>query len=204
MFEKAKFHSSSRTQEQFPSLTNERGVPIAEIALVGRSNVGKSSLINHLTRNQRLAHVSSTPGKTQSINFFSVAHTITLVDLPGYGFAKISHSARKQWGTLIHHYLETRSQLKLILLLLDIRHPPTQDDLTFIRWALHFEKPLLLVFTKADKLSPHEGKRQQEQTLALLTREMGDIPFTHLSYSIKDGKGRAALIGEIEKVLGWE
>ncbi len=153
MFAKAEFITSAATNSQYPSVVDEGGNPLPELAVVGRSNVGKSSLINHLTQNKKLARVSSTPGKTQLINFFNLDEELILVDLPGYGFAKVPKTIRDDWSALIQNYLENRNELKLILLLCDARHPPTKDDLLFVQWAKHYQKPLILLFTKTDKLN---------------------------------------------------
>lgn len=175
-----------------------------EIAFAGRSNVGKSSLINHLTQKKDLAKVSSTPGKTQLINFFDIDESFALVDLPGYGFAKISKETREKWGDLIQGYLENRKTLKLIILLIDLRHPPTIEDIAFAKWALHFNKPLLIVFTKSDKLSKNEVISHCQRNFTLLTKEIGDKSVTQVPYSIKDGKARTTLIHEIKKQLAWD
>lgn len=198
MFEKAKFLLSTAKPEQFP----ESSLP--EIAFVGRSNVGKSSLLNHLTQNKKLAHVSAKPGKTQLINFFTIDENLTLVDLPGYGFAKIAKSVREAWGNLIQAYLEKRKNLALILLLVDLRHPPTEDDLAFAQWASHYKKPLLIVFTKSDKLKPKEIQKQAERNLDLLCEAIGDTSFPHVIYSIKDAKARKNLIYAIKRKVKWD
>ncbi len=198
MFTKAKFLLSTAKPEQFPDLE------LPEIAVVGRSNVGKSSLLNHLTQSSKLAHVSSKPGKTQLINFFEVDEGLTLVDLPGYGFAKISKSVRDAWGRLIQAYLEGRKGLSLVLLLIDLRHPPTKDDLLFASWAIHFKKPLLIVFTKSDKLKPGVIQKHTHQNLTLLAEEIGDTPVPYVVYSIKDPKARKNLIYEMKKKVQWD
>lgn len=198
MFTKARFLLSTAKPEQFPDLS------LPEIAVVGRSNVGKSSLLNHLTQIKNLAHVSGKPGKTQLINFFDVDETITLVDLPGYGFAKISKSIRDAWGRLIQNYLEERKILALVLLLVDLRHPPTDDDLLFAQWATHFKKPLLIVFTKSDKLKPYAIPKRVRENLVLLSEAIGDTSFAHVTYSIKDAKARKNLIFEMKKKVKWD
>src|SRR3990167_7295283 len=118
-FSKAQFIASAFAEEQCPRLLDPSGNPMPEIALVGRSNVGKSSLINHLLRSPKLAKTSSIPGKTQSINFFSVDDRLALVDLPGYGYAKISKTIVQKWSSLIDSYLQKRSTLKALLFLID-------------------------------------------------------------------------------------
>ncbi|NGX39694.1 MAG: putative GTP-binding protein EngB [Chlamydiae bacterium] len=198
MFAKAKFLLSAVAPEHFPRLLDVSGKPLPEVAVVGRSNVGKSSLINHLTNHKNLAKVSRSPGKTQTINFFSIEERICLVDLPGYGFAKVSKNQREKWGRLIDEYLEKRECLKLILLLCDLRHPPTKDDIAFAKWALHYKRDLLIVFTKGDKLKRNARAAQVEKNKILLSKEIGDKPLEPIEYSIKESKGRNLLIKRIE------
>jgi GTP-binding protein len=162
--------------------------------------VGKSSLLNHFTQSSKLAHISSKPGKTQLINFFSFGETYTLVDLPGYGFAKVPKTMREKWGGLIQGYLEDRKNLSLILLLIDLRHPPTKDDLAFAKWASHFNKPFLVVFTKSDKLKPNEQKKMVQTNLPILEEALGEIP-PYVLYSIKDGACRVILGKKIEEYV---
>lgn len=192
---KAHFLISCAKPSQFPELN------LKEIAFVGRSNVGKSSLLNHFTESKSLAHVSSKPGKTQLINFFDYEEKWTLVDLPGYGYAKVPKHMRNKWGDLIQEYLETRKNLALILHLVDLRHPPTKDDLAFASWASHFNKPFLVVFTKADKLTPSQQKKQLEKNFALMKEAIGATPITSIAYSIKSAKARIALTKALENEL---
>ncbi len=199
MFTKAKFILSAAKPEHYPELVNIQGEKLPEIAIVGRSNVGKSSLLNHLTQNKKLARVSATPGKTQLINFFQLGDALALVDLPGYGFAKVPKSKRDAWGDLIQDYLQNRETLSLILLLCDLRHPPTKDDLLFAQWATHFKKPLLIVFTKSDKLNKGAIAHQCAKNFALISDAIDAKPVGHLTYSIKDAKARTTLAKEIEK-----
>ena len=198
MFKKAEFLLSASAKEHFPTLKTEDGRPLPEVAFVGKSNVGKSSLLNHLTQNKKLAHISSKPGKTRLVNFFD-ADGVILVDLPGYGFAKVSKKMRSEWGELMEDYLTGRDQLKLILHLIDARHPPSKDDLAFAAWASHFKKPFLTIFTKADKLSKGALEGQCRRSFALLTEAIGEAPSSYISYSIKDAKTRVHLMREIEQ-----
>lgn len=199
MFSKAQFILSAADPKQFPTLKGKNGNELPEIAVVGKSNVGKSSLINHLTQIKDLARVSSTPGKTQLINFFTIDDQFTFVDLPGYGFAKVPKPIRERWGKLVQAYLEKRKNLCLILFLCDLRHPPTKEDLEFARWAAHFQKPFLIVFTKADKLNQSQVHSQEKKNFALLLEQINDISLAYVSYSIKEGGARIRLIKEIEK-----
>lgn len=125
---------------------------VPEIAFAGKSNVGKSSLINALLNRKSLARTSASPGKTQTINFYNVNHEMYLVDLPGYGYAKVSQSVKEQWGKLIERYLHQSKQLKAVFLLVDIRHDPSENDRTMYDWILHNGYQPIIIATKADKL----------------------------------------------------
>lgn len=200
-FNKAFFITSSLAEADFPIVYNSHGTPLLEIALVGRSNVGKSSLINHLLRRQNLAKVSTTPGKTQTINFFNVDDKICLVDLPGYGFARVPKALRTKWAKSIDAYLRTRSTLKLLILLLDCRRIPSDEDIELILWAHVYKKPIIIVFTKFDKLRAKERKAQKERILHALQEATPIENFTTLTYSIKNSHMRQVLINTINDTL---
>ncbi|MDP1608214.1 MAG: ribosome biogenesis GTP-binding protein YihA/YsxC [Chlamydiales bacterium] len=155
-FKTARFTASSLLPKEYPELKTPQGTPIPEIALVGRSNVGKSSLINALLNQKKLAKTSSIPGKTQRINFFLIDEKLLLADLPGYGFAKAPPSLAIEWSEAIHTYFQTRTTLKLVLLLIDSRRGPCKEDLQVIEWAKNQAFSLVVVLTKIDKLSPYE------------------------------------------------
>ena len=125
---------------------------VPEIAFAGKSNVGKSSLINALMNRKALARTSSSPGKTQTINFYNINHEMFLVDLPGYGYAKVSQSVKEQWGKLIERYLHESKQLKAVFLLIDIRHDPSANDKIMYDWIVHNGYKPIIIATKADKL----------------------------------------------------
>lgn len=133
-----------------------------EVAIAGKSNVGKSSLINALVNRRNLAKTSSSPGRTQVINFFKVNGTLSLVDLPGYGYAKVSLEVRKTWKPMVESYLQTRRQIRLVILIVDSRRGASPDDLALLDWLDYHRIPSLIVLTKADKLSQIERARQKK------------------------------------------
>jgi GTP-binding protein len=159
---------------------------LPEIALVGRSNVGKSSLINALVNRKNLARESATPGKTRGLNFYKIDQQLYFVDLPGYGYAKVSKAEREFWGRMIETYLITRNQLKLIIMLVDIRHTPSTDDQMMHQWIVSQNKPYLIVATKLDKISRGQiRKRLDDIRTTLELNEAGPVPF---SAETKQGK----------------
>ncbi len=154
-FQNAKFVASYGTFSQIPPSNT------IEVAFVGRSNVGKSTLINKIFQRKSLARVSAVPGKTATINFYQIDPLI-IVDLPGYGYAKVSKSEKERWSGLISGYLGAERDLRLIILLIDMRHPPSKDDLQMMEFLVESELPFLIVLTKADKLNKAErAKRMQ-------------------------------------------
>ncbi|KGH55723.1 GTP-binding protein EngB [Oenococcus oeni S25] len=126
---------------------------LSEIAFVGRSNVGKSSLINTLIERNGLAHTSGQPGKTQTLNFYNLDEKLFFVDVPGYGYAKVSKAQREQFGSMVEEYLSSRDQLKGVISLIDARHEPTEDDKLMYNWLEYYQVPILIVATKADKVA---------------------------------------------------
>jgi len=155
-----------------------------EIAFLGRSNVGKSSLINSLLQRKGLARTSNTPGRTQSINYFLVNDDLYFVDLPGYGYAKVSKSMRSDWGKMAEEYLSDREQLSLCVQLIDSRHDPTKLDLQLNEWLRFHEKPHIVVATKSDKLSKNQLSNQ------LKSIRLGLHGSDVLPYSSETGLGR--------------
>ncbi|MBV8141435.1 MAG: YihA family ribosome biogenesis GTP-binding protein [Verrucomicrobia bacterium] len=175
----ARFVKSATRPAEFPR--DKR----PEIAFCGRSNIGKSSLLNTLTEAHGLARTSSSPGRTQTINFFLIDDRMYFVDLPGYGYAKVPKAVKKDWGTMIEDYLRNRDQLKLALMLVDSRMPPTDSDTTMKKWLDHYRIPNAVVLTKTDKISRNQlsqALRTSAQTLN--TKEI--IPFSAVTGSGKD------------------
>ncbi|MCM1329247.1 MAG: ribosome biogenesis GTP-binding protein YihA/YsxC [Ruminococcus sp.] len=160
-FNKAEFYASYGQYKQIPPCEK------TEIAFSGRSNVGKSSLINKIFNRKNLARVSSVPGKTATINFYSVDECF-MADLPGYGYAKVSKGEKMRWSELIEGYLTSDRDIALVVQLIDMRHPPSADDLHMINFLIDCEQPFIIVFTKADKLS----KRQREERMAGFAEEI--------------------------------
>lgn len=192
-----KIHSAEFVKSAFEKShwTND-GLP--EIAFLGRSNVGKSSLINSLLGRKGLARTSNTPGRTQSINFFLINEKYYFVDLPGYGYAKVSKQMRSDWGKMAEEYLAERPELLLSIQLVDSRHPPTKLDLQLNEWLQFYEKNHIVVATKADKLSNNQLNKNLRQTEAAFP-ESNVIAFS----SVTD-KGRDSLWREIEEALKKE
>ncbi len=167
-----------------PSHYPESDLP--EIAFAGRSNVGKSSLINVLVNRKNLVRTSSTPGRTQLINFFNVNNRFTLVDLPGYGFAKVPLAVKKEWGPMMEAYFATRENLKGVVLILDIRRTPTPDDRQMLQWLRAYGITSLLVVTKCDKVTRNERARQAAVIARALDVTKDDLCF--FSALSRDGK----------------
>ncbi|WP_195940216.1 ribosome biogenesis GTP-binding protein YihA/YsxC [Romboutsia sp. 1001713B170131_170501_G6] len=149
----AEITMSAVNRAQYP----DEGIP--EIALVGRSNVGKSSTVNTLLNRRNFARTSQTPGKTRTINFYLINQEFFFVDLPGYGYAKVAKSEKEKWGTIMERYLSDREELCAIFLLVDIRHEPTSDDVMMYEWIKHFGYKCVVIATKADKIA--KGKYQK-------------------------------------------
>lgn len=172
-----------------------------EFAFAGRSNVGKSSLINKLLNRKSLARVSGTPGKTVTINFYNIDDTIYLVDLPGYGYAQRSKQEIEKWGGMMEDYLANREPLVQTILLVDSRHKPTKDDIQMAQWIRHYHDSLIVVATKMDKLK----KKEIEPNLELIweTLEMGEDDLL-VPFSIKDDEGKCSVWDMIEMMRAGE
>lgn len=187
-FRNPKFITTAIKPEHYP----KKGL-FPEIAVVGRSNVGKSSLLNDLFKAKNLVKTSSTPGKTQAINFFSCEGEPLFADLPGYGYAKVPHVEKKKWGEMIEAYLKSRPSV--ILFLVDSRRVPSEEDLQMYNWIQASGLPVILVLTKVDKLNQGERVAQTDLIMGML-----NIPLT-VHYSTVKKEGREALIRALLEVL---
>jgi GTP-binding protein len=191
----ADFVLSAKEPIHYPPAT------LPEIAFAGRSNVGKSSLINTLLKRKGLARTSNTPGRTQEINFFSVNDRLYFIDLPGYGYAKVPEKIRKNWGPMIETYLSLRQTLRLVVLILDVRRDPSEEDRQLIGWLQHYRLSFLIVLTKIDKVSRNQRGDQQRR----INAELNLAPETPLiPFSAKTGDGKDLLWREIKKAIVCE
>ena len=179
----AEFITGATKPSQYPPL----GSP--EIAFAGRSNVGKSSLINTLVNRKRLVKTSSTPGRTQLVNFFEINANISFVDLPGYGYAKVPASIRKKWGPMIETYFSTRLTLKGVVLIMDIRRSPRQEEFDLMQWLAGYSITSLPVLTKADKLSKTKQFKQQ----STIAKDLNMDPKELILFSAKSRQGKDAV-----------
>lgn len=193
-YNNAKFFASYGRYDQIPP--PER----VEIAFSGRSNVGKSSLINKILNRKSLARVSAVPGKTATINFYDLEN-IYIVDLPGYGYAKVAKSDKERWNKLIGGYLGADRDMALVFQLIDFRHPPTADDLSMINFLIDGEYPFAVVLTKADKLS---NNQRAERRRALLTELPCAEDITIVEFSAETGEGVDEIRGIIEELAESE
>lgn len=197
---RAAYLASAVRKDQYP----EERRPA--VAFIGRSNVGKSSLINSLTRIRQLARVSSKPGKTQTINFYEMLlrvdggeerYPVHLVDLPGYGYAKAARDRRKTWAKFIEEYFLSAEELRFVCLLLDIRHTPMESDRRMFSWLVAHDIPVLVVATKADKI----GKNARRAQIAAMQRALGVSELTILPYASPKNEGRLELLDVMKDYL---
>jgi GTP-binding protein len=188
----AEFVKSAVKPSQYPS------TDLPEIAFTGRSNVGKSSLINTLVNRKHLVKTSSTPGRTQLINFFIINKTFSFVDLPGFGYAKVPDSVRKSWGPMIETYLSTRDTLKGVVLIMDIRRIPGILELNFIEWLYYHNIPSILILTKSDKLSKVKQKNQHLSIAKALSINQEDL----ILFSSKSRMGKNNVWDAIGRLIG--
>ena len=172
---------------------------LPEIAFAGKSNVGKSSLINALMNRKSLARTSSQPGKTQTINFYNINDVMYLVDLPGYGYAKISESERAKWGKMIENYLHKSKQLKAIFLLIDIRHTPGANDKTMYDWIVYQGYQPIIIATKLDKLKRSQVQKALKEVRTGLGLKSGDIV---IPFSAQTKQGRDEIWALMDELVG--
>lgn len=178
-----------------PALENCPPASLAEVCFAGRSNVGKSSLINALTNKKRLARTSNVPGKTQQMNYYNISETCFFVDLPGYGYAKVPKRERERWGRNIREYLEKRHPLRLILHVVDARHNPTELDQDFFHWMAANEMPFSVLMSKADKLSNNKRTKSKADVRKILAEMNIEVPI--LAYSSESRFG----IEEVQNLI---
>jgi GTP-binding protein len=181
-----------------PSQYPEDALP--EIALAGRSNVGKSSLINCMISRKNLARTSSQPGKTQTLNYYKINQDLYFVDLPGYGYAKVSKTKREQWGKFIESYLMNRGTLRLVMQLVDLRHPPSKDDQAMYEWLRHNDVPVIVIATKADKIPKSRWAKHIKIVRETLGMDKGVQP---LMFSSEIGLGKDELWGILEQAIAY-
>ena len=187
----AEFITSAVKPDQYPAWT------YPEIAFAGRSNVGKSSLINTLVNRKRLVKTSSTPGRTQLINFFLINHEFGMVDLPGYGYAKVPAAVRKKWGPMIETYLKTRKNLKAVILIMDIRRLPDHKEFDFMAWLSDFHLPVIPVLTKADKLKKSKLEMQVTANVEALAMKKSQT----ILFSAKTRLGKEKIWATVKPLL---
>lgn len=193
MIKSVEFVKSAVKPSQYPVYDHH------EIAFAGRSNVGKSSLINTLIQRKDMVKTSSKPGCTQLINFFLVNEAFSFVDLPGYGYAKVSKKIRAQWQPMVERYLSSRKNLLGLILLVDIRRDPQKEEFDLIHWLESNELPHLVILTKSDKLSKTKQKKRLAAICSQLNREKNGV----ILFSSKTRQGRDAVLGEIENLIDW-
>ena len=186
---KAEFIISAMRRSQYP----DDNLP--EFMLVGRSNVGKSSFINTITNNKKMARVSNTPGKTRNLNFYLLNDSFYFVDVPGYGYAQVSKKEQRKFGLMIEEYLEKRPNLVRTYMLVDLRHKPSEDDVIMYKYLKYYKLPVTIVATKADKLSKNKKEKAASVVLKTLELEKGDT-FVMLSNVTKEGRDK--ILDEIE------
>lgn len=196
-YDKAEFEAAYGTFSQLPESQ------FSEIAFAGRSNVGKSSLINKIFNRKSLARVSSMPGKTITINFYKIAdEDVKFVDLPGYGYAKVSKSEKERWAEMMEGYFNSDRKIKLVIQLIDMRHAPTKDDLSMLQFLLQSKIPFIVAMTKSDKL---KKKSQRDAALKVMNEELsflGDVPC--IPFSAVNGEGTQEIKKYIEQSIQEE
>ena len=187
----AEFVTSAVKPSQYPP------AELPEIAFAGRSNVGKSSLINTLLNRKRLVKTSSTPGRTQLINFFNINEAFFFVDIPGYGYAKVPMAVKKKWGPMIETYIMTRETLEGVVLLMDVRRTPGPEEMNMLDWLNHYDIPSVPVLTKSDKLS----KTKQQKQLINITNTLSANKDHFILFSAKSRQGKEEVWSAIKNLI---
>ncbi len=187
----AEFITSAVKPSQYPPAV------LPEIAFAGRSNVGKSSLINTLVNRKRLVKTSSTPGRTQLINFFNINEKFSFVDIPGYGYAKVPASVKKKWGPMIETYITTRKTLKGVVLIMDLRRTPGPEEMNMLDWLNHYGIPSVPVLTKSDKLS----KTRQQKQLKEISNTLSADKDNFILFSAKSRQGKDEVWDVVKKLI---
>ncbi len=187
----AEFVTSAVKPSQYPPAV------LPEIAFAGRSNVGKSSLINTLVNRKRLVKTSSTPGRTQLINFFNINEEFSFVDIPGYGYAKVPASVKKKWGPMIETYITTRKTLKGVVLIMDLRRTPGPEEMNMLDWLNHHGIPSVPVLTKSDKLSKTKQKKQLAEIANTLSADKNNL----ILFSAKSRQGKDEVWDAVKKLI---
>lgn len=183
---------SAVSEKQYPN--NQ----LPEFALAGRSNVGKSSLINRLINRKNLARTSSKPGKTQTLNFYLINEALYFVDVPGYGYAQVSKKERAKWGGMMEEYFKNRETLRAVILITDLRHEPTEDDLQMYDYLKYFELPVIVVGTKLDKIPKTRQQRHIKRSKKVLDMDSEDI---FIPFSAETSEGKDAVWGAIKSFI---
>ncbi len=187
----AEFITSAVKPSQYPPAV------LPEIAFAGRSNVGKSSLINTLVNRKRLVKTSSTPGRTQLINFFNINEKFSFVDIPGYGYAKVPASVKKKWGPMIETYITTRKTLKGVVLIMDLRRTPGPEEMNMLDWLNHYGIPSVPVLTKSDKLSKTRQQKQLKKISNTLSADKDNL----ILFSAKSRQGKDEVWDVVKKLI---
>ncbi|MBW2607033.1 MAG: YihA family ribosome biogenesis GTP-binding protein [Deltaproteobacteria bacterium] len=187
----AEFVTSAVKPSQYPPAV------LPEIAFAGRSNVGKSSLINTLVNRKRLVKTSSTPGRTQLINFFNINAEFSFVDIPGYGYAKVPASVKKKWGPMIETYITTRKTLKGVVLIMDIRRIPKREEMNMLDWLNHYGIPSIPVLTKSDKLSKTRQQKQLKEIANTLSADKDNL----ILFSAKSRQGKDEVWDAVKQLI---
>ena len=191
-FQKVVFKGSAVTNDQYLTDT------LPEIVLAGRSNVGKSSFINSILGRKNVAYISSKPGKTQTLNFYLIDEQFYFVDVPGYGYAKVSKQEREKFGQIIEEYLTTRENLSLVVLLVDFRHPPSEDDILMYNYLSSYQIPCLVVATKVDKIP--KTKRVKQERIIKQTLSLSENDY-FITYSAITKENREVIINFLQSVV---